>query len=193
MNIFDFLKTKKKVEISYLEIIDKSLIEINNSKYSEEEMDRNYLFKEFDKLDKNIVKQDDLELNGEGTCIIHSGRARYAHIKFKFYISKKNNSEIVWNINEEKLPNDYRINVNKVANLFIDYIEKERKDLKKFTFEIIDGSYHPTDSNLAEYYTATFYAILNSFDEELHKPNLDKIYKAKIKEPIKWVNYKNKK
>jgi len=196
MKIFDFLKifnSKNNEESSIREIFDESSKEVDNSEYSNEEINKNCYFKLFEKLDKHIINQKNLELTGEGTCIKWSGSDRYGHVKFKLYESAKNNSEIIWNIGEEKLPSDYRVFVNKIANLFLDFVEKERNDLKKFTFEIIDGSHHPVDARSIAYEVATYNAILNSFDEELHKPDLNKLFKIKIKEPVKWVNYKKKK
>jgi hypothetical protein len=183
MKIFNFLKNFNFIQNKNNEVA--SGAEIVN------EPDRNSYFN-FEKLNKKIINQDDIELNGEGTCIMTSGSDRYGHIKFKFYISDKNNSEIVWSISEEKLPNDYRNSVNKVANLFIDFIEKERNDLRKFTFEIIDSSYHPVDARPVAYEVATFRAIQNSFDEKLHQPNLKLLVKRKVEEPKKWKNFKKK-
>lgn len=188
---FNFTKSKNNEVASGTEIIDESSNKVTTSEFLKEEPHRNSYFN-FEKLDKKIVNQDNIELNGEGTCIMISGSDRYGHIKFKFYISDKNNSEIVWSISEEKLPNDYRNSVNKVANLFIDFIEKERDDLRKFTFEIIDSSYHPVDARPVAYEVATFRAIQNSFDEKLHQPNLKLLVKRKVEEPKKWKNFKKK-
>jgi len=193
MKIFDFLKifnSKNNEETSNREIFDETSKEVDNSQNSNEEIDKNFYFKLFEKLDKNLINQENIELTGEGTCIKWSGSDRYGHIKFKLYESAKNNSEIIWNISEEKLPTDYRVFVSKIANLFLDFVEKERNDLNKFTFEIIDSSYHPVDARPIAYEVATYNAILNSFDQGLHKPDLNKLFKIKIKEPIKWVNYK---
>lgn len=177
----NFIKDKNQKEIFVNEVVIESPNVDVNLVCSTEELERNRYFELFEKFDKSRLNQDKLELNGEGTCIMISGSDRYGHIKFKFYTSTKNNSEIVWSISEEKLPNDYRTSVNKIANLFIDFIEKERADLKKFTFEIIDSSYHPIDARLVAYELATFRAIQNSFDEKLHQPNLN-LVRREVKE-----------
>lgn len=167
----NFIKTKNKEVVSIEEVAKESSGD-DNIEYSTEERERNFYFEKFEAFDKNRIIQDNLELNGEGTCIMISGSDRYGHVKFKLYSSTKDNSEIVWSINEKDLPQIYRDSVDKVANLFIDFIEKKRADLERFTFEIIDSSYHPVDARLIAYEVATFRAIQNSFDEKLHKPNL---------------------
>ncbi|WP_281233877.1 hypothetical protein [Flavobacterium gelatinilyticum] len=183
---FKFIKTKsKEVKVISIEEVAKESSAVNaNIVYSREELERNEYFEKFESFDKNRIIQDNLELNGEGTCIMISGSDRYGHVKFKLYSSAKNNSEVVWSVNEKVLPKVYRDCVDKVANLFIDFIEKERGDLKKFIFEIIDTSYHPTEARLIAYEAATFRAIQNSFDEKLHKPNLNLVKREIKKEKV---------
>jgi len=187
MKIFDFLKNfnfrqnKNKIEISDEKIVVEPSNEGAISGYSKEELVRNEYFKRFENFDKSRINQGNLELNGEGTCIVVFGSDRYGHVKFKFYASAKNNSEIVWSISEEELPKDYWNSIDKVANLFIDFIEKERADGEKFIFEIIESTYHPVDARPIAYELATFRAIQNSFDEKLHQPNL-RLFRREIKQ-----------
>jgi len=179
----NFMKPKNKEVVSIEEVAKESSVD-DDIECSPEERERNHYFERFETFDKNRIIQDNLELNGEGTCIMISGSDRYGHVKFKFYSSSKDNSEIVWSISEKDLPQIYRDSVDKVANLFIDFIEKERADLEKFTFEIIDSSYHPVDARLIAYEVATFRAIQNSFDEKFHKPNLRLIRREIKKEKV---------
>lgn len=186
----NFMKPKNKEVVSIEEVVKESSVN-DDIEYSPEERERNHYFERFETFDKNRIIQDNLELNGEGTCIMISGSDRYGHVKFKFYSSSKDNSEIVWSISEKDLPQIYRDSVDKVANLFIDFIEKERADLEKFTFEIIDSSYHPVDARLIAYEVATFRAIENSFDEKLHKPNLRLIRREIKKEKVVKIKRKS--
>lgn len=197
MKIFDFFKNvnfiqnKNKIETSDEKIVIESSNEDVILGCSTEELVRNEYFKKFENFDKSRINQDNLELNGEGTCIVISGSDRYGHVKFRFYASAKNNSEIVWSISEEELPKDYWISVDKVANLFIDFIEKERADGEKFIFEIIESTYHPVDARPIAYELATFRAIQNSFDEKLHQPNLKLIRREIKKEKIVKIKRKS--
>ncbi|GEM_PF-1591657 len=197
MKIFDlfkninFIKPKINEVISIEEAVQESSDMKSDLIYSTEELVRNEYFEKFEVFDKIRINQDNLELNGEGTCIMISGSDRYGHIKFKFYASGKDNSEIVWSISEKELPKVYRDGVDKVANLFIDFIEKERGDLKKFIFEIIESTYHPFDARLIAYEVATFRAIQNSFDEKLHQPNLKLVRREIKKEKIIKVKRKS--
>ncbi|KAF2330918.1 MAG: hypothetical protein REI96_21190 [Flavobacterium nitrogenifigens] len=185
MRIFDFLKEifllNNKNETPNEEIaVESPNIDVN-SELSIEERERNFYFQKFEDFDKIRIAQDNLELNGEGTCIMISGSDRYGHVKFRFYASAKSNSEIVCSVSEKELPKYCRDSVDKVANLFIDFIEKERADGQKFIFEIIDSTYHPVDARAMAYEVATFRAIQNSFDESLHKPNL-RLVRREIKQ-----------
>ncbi|MEN2412201.1 hypothetical protein [Flavobacterium mesophilum] len=186
----NFIKAKNKEVVSIEEVVTESSVD-DNIEYSPEERERNFYFEKFETFDKNRIIQDNLELNGEGTCIMISGSDRYGHVKFRLYSSVKDNSEIVWSVNEKELPKAYRDGVDKVANLFIDFIEKERGDLKKFIFEIVDTSYHPVDARLVAYEVATFRAIQNSFDEKLHKPNLRLIRREIKKEEVVKIKRKS--
>jgi hypothetical protein len=190
---FNLKKNKNNEETSDKEIVDESSNKVITSELSEEELERNSYFELFQKLDKNIINQDVIELNGEGTRINVNGRLRYGHVKIKLSLSTKNKSEIIWNISEEEIPSVYRISVIKVANRFIDFFDYERKDFKKITFEIIGGSNHPIDSDFLGFEVATLNAIYNSFDKNLHQPSLGLIVKRKIKEPIKRKNFRAKK
>ena len=195
MKIFDFLKdflflkNNDKREIPNEEIVVDSANKDVNSELTTVELVRNEYFQKFENFDRGRITQDNLELNGEGTCIMISGSDRYGHVKFKFYTSTKSTSEIIWS--DEKLPKEYRISVDKVANLFIDFIEKERADEQKFTFEIIESTYHPVDSRLIAYEVATFRAIQNSFDEKLHQTNLRLIRREVKKEKIVKIKRKS--
>lgn len=190
MRIFDFLKEifllndNGKSETPNEEIVVESPDKDVNSELSMEELVRNDYFKKFEDFDKSRINQDNLELNGEGTCIMISGSDRYGHVKFRFYTSTKSDSEIVCSVSEKELPKYCRDSVDKVANLFIDFIEKERADGQKFVFEIIDSTYHPVDARAMAYEVATFRAIQNSFDESLHKPNLRLVRREVKKEKI---------
>ncbi|MCV2484263.1 hypothetical protein OD917_04965 [Flavobacterium sp. SH_e] len=196
MKILDFVLNlffKKNNVTSNKEVANESCKKNNNSVLSDEELYRNNSFNFFQQLDKNIINQDIIELYGEGTLITPNGRSRYGHVKIKLSLSTKNKSEIIWNISGEEIPNNYRTSIIESAKRFIVFFECHRKDLKKVTIEIIGGSSHPTDSDFLAFELAMRNAIYNSFDKRLHQPNLNRLFNKKIKEPMKWVNYKKKK
>ncbi|WP_035643728.1 hypothetical protein [Flavobacterium sp. ASV13] len=187
MKIFNFYKcfslgkNKNNEKTSNKDIDNESSNKVSNSAFSEEELERNLYFKVFENLDKNLLNQNSIELYGEGTNITVNGRSRYGHVKIKLSLSTKSNSEIIWNISrEEEIPTVYRESVIKAAQRFIDFFDYERKDLKKLNFEIIGGSNHPINSDFLAFEAATLNAIYNSFDKNLHQPNLALVVNKKL-------------
>lgn len=108
---------------------------------------------------------------GKGACIKqHSGRSRYGVVHI---VMQKDAGKFIWNVPEEKIPVVYMdavlatikniMNTPKGLNPFSSY---------NFNYTIVDGSFHPVDSDIRSYEIATFLAISDiiGFDHVSLKP-----------------------
>ncbi|UUC47296.1 hypothetical protein [Flavobacterium cerinum] len=104
---------------------------------------------------------------GKGSCIRqHTGRSRYGVIHI---VMQRDFGRFIWDVSEEKIPSVYIDAVLSTIKNIIN-IPKGLSPFSSFSFnyKVIDGAYHPVDSDNVSYEIATFLAIaaIIGFDHE---------------------------
>lgn len=95
---------------------------------------------------------------GKGSCIRqHTGRSRFGVIHI---IMQKDAGKFIWDVPEEKIPSVHIDVVLSTIKNIID-IPKGLSPFSSYSFnyKVIDGAYHPVDSDNTSYEIATFLAI----------------------------------
>lgn len=89
----------------------------------------------------------------------------YAHIELKICKSDKEyrQSNVEYLINENQLPEPFRIEIEKALNFFISYLEALKGEEVSLVFKISDSTYHQVDTRSRDFIMGTIYALLNCF------------------------------
>ncbi|GLB48739.1 hypothetical protein [Neptunitalea lumnitzerae] len=93
----------------------------------------------------------------------------YAHVELKICKLDKeyrrNNVEYL--INENQLPQQLRIEIEKTLNFFISYVEALKGEEVSLGFKITDATYHKVDTRRRDVIIGTIYALLNCFGKKI--------------------------
>lgn len=95
---------------------------------------------------------------------------RYGHIEIIITTHNDYYDSIAWQIDEHHIPLQHREQIESRFIFFINYLRAIKGTISPcITISIINGSYHPINSDIRAYDMAIFYAIRNCFDKEFGK------------------------
>lgn len=119
-------------------------------------------------INSRIKDWDYSEINGVGFYQKYTGH--YGHIEIKISKSEDLHShQLINNLNENQLPTIYLNEVINCLNFLISYIPGIKGERINLKFEIIDGSFHITESKRTDFQVATFYSIIDCFDKSIRQ------------------------
>lgn len=127
----------------------------------------NFLFKvlpealSFQDISQEIIHWNYSDLEGEG-YYCKSTSSKYGHVKIKFSKGENDGVAIHWN-ESAFIPTEFRSSILNVLRFFISYMEGLKGEPVSLKIEILDGSYHPVDSNAVSFELVTVYSIHDCF------------------------------
>jgi hypothetical protein len=105
-------------------------------------------------------------ISGKGLVARFTGSDAYAHIELIISQSSNGQSEIVWNIDDSKIPNNFghKPYIEEVLSFFTSYISGIKGKKIDLNFEINNISFHIVDTKARHFFEATMRAIISCFD-----------------------------
>lgn len=117
-----------------------------------------------EKINKKLKNWNLKLVKGRGFNHNPTSNGKYGHVELEIYQSKDNWNSIIWEVDEEKLPNEFRLTIQECLSFFVTYLQGIRGERLNLTFRITNGSFHEVDSVNIGYQKATVLALLKCFE-----------------------------
>jgi hypothetical protein len=118
------------------------------------------------RIKDKLLQWDYSTVEGTGVVAKFSGRGKYAHVELSISNSPTNTNEVIWNITEEQIPNNFghKPYIEEALSFFLAHVSALTGNRVYLKFDINFISFHITDSHPRDFLEATMNAIVNSFD-----------------------------
>lgn len=118
------------------------------------------------RIKDKLLDWDYSTVKGTGVIAKFSGRGKYAHVELVISNSSADTNEVIWNITEEQIPNNFghKPYIEEALIFFISHISALTGNRVYLKFEINFISFHTSDSHPRDFLEATMFAIINCFD-----------------------------